>query len=203
MITGQTSNVPFAPQPSSFAALAGPATPSSRGSKPQRVYQNLPVPRQAGFSLIEVLVAAVLLAIGLVGLSLMMMQSVEGTVAARNQTLAAMEASSLAELILMNPGSLGHFVNPVNYDSDCLSPSGCDTEQWAAGNLARWQSAIASSLADARGLVCFDASPNDGDITDPACDQAGAPVVKVFWTGMQHAGSSSARLQRLALPVNL
>lgn len=167
------------------------------------VYRTLPAHRQAGFSLIEVLVAAVLLAIGLVGLALMMMDSVQGTVAARNQTLAAMEASSLAELILMNPGSLGHFVNPVDYSGDCMSASGCDTEQWAAGNLARWQTAIVSSLADARGVVCFDASPNDGDVTDPACDQAGAPVVKVFWTAMQHAGSSAARLQRVALPVDL
>ena len=158
---------------------------------------------QAGFSLIEVLVAAVLLAIGLVGLSLMMMQSVQGTVEARNQTLATMEASSLAELIVMNPASLGHYIHPVDYDADCMSPEGCDSEQWAAANFVRWQTGIASSLAHALGVVCLDTSPNDGDSADPACDQAGAPVVKVFWTDVQHADSSAAQLQRVALPVDL
>ena len=95
-----------------------------------------------GFSLIEVLVAAVLLAFGLTGLSLMMMKSVQGTAEARDRTWATMEASSLAELILMNPGSLGHFINPVEFIDCGVCAEVCPVEaiffeddlpeQWAA-----------------------------------------------------------------------
>ena len=156
-----------------------------------------------GFSLIEVLVAAVLLAFGLTGLSLMMMMSVQGTAEARDRTWATMEASSLAELILMNPGSLGHFVNPVEFQADCTDESGCDVEQWAAGNFARWQAGIAGSLANAYGLVCLDASPNDGDAVNPACDQAGPAVVKIFWADVAPAGGAAAPGQRIAIPLDL
>jgi len=167
---------------------------------------------QSGFSLLEVLVGAVVFIVGLGGVSLMLMSSVHGSVEARSQTLASMHAASLAELILMNPASLGHYINPEVLTEDCSTAAGCTPAQWAAGNLARWQVEIRQGLADASGVVCRDSTPDDGDTGDPACDEAGPALVKVFWrepvrgfsgdTLEGEAPAASDSQKRLFLPVS-
>lgn len=138
---------------------------------------------QHGFSLVEVMVSAVVFSLGLGGLSLMMLTSVHGTQKAQDQTVATLQASALAELILMNPAALGHYINPVPASREaCASPAGCSSATWASGNLARWQFELEQNLPGSTGLVCRDGSPDDGRSGEPACDGAGSAVVKVFWT---------------------
>lgn len=154
-----------------------------------------------GFSLVEVLVAAAVFSVGLAGLSLTLMASVQGTAEARNRGAAVMHAESLAELILMNPAALGHYLDPPAPVSDCFETSGCGDAQWAAGNLVRWQYELRQSLAAAEGLVCRDASPDDGDRFAPACDGAGPAVVKVFWEESALAGNPVGEPQRVVRAV--
>lgn len=154
-----------------------------------------------GFSLVEVMVAAAIFSLGLAGLSLMLMTSVHGSVEARNRTAAVMHASSLAELILLNPASLGHFMSPGAATTDCGGAEGCDAADWAAGNLARWQYDLQQSLAEAQGLVCRDATPRDGEIGAPACDGAGPAVVKVIWNEADHAGTQAVDAKRIAVLI--
>jgi type IV pilus modification protein PilV len=157
---------------------------------------------QGGFSLVEVLVAAVIFSIGLGGLSLMMLTSLHGTVEARNYTMATIHASSLAELILLNPSSLGHYINPsAETPSDCLQGGACSDAAWAAGNLARWQFELEQNLARSSVRVCLDSTPDDGHSAEPACDNAGQPVVKVFWSEPRHLEDSSGGLRRIVTPV--
>jgi type IV pilus assembly protein PilV len=156
--------------------------------------------RQRGFSLVEVMVAAVVFSMGLGGLSLMLMTAVHGTIEARNQTEAAMHASSLAELILLNPASTGHYINPPPLtETACAEPPSCSGANWAARNLASWQEQLQQSLAGATGLVCLDSSPNDGNATAPACDGIGRAVVKVFWSEPQHRDAPDDGLRRVVL----
>jgi type IV pilus assembly protein PilV len=155
-----------------------------------------------GFSLIEVLVAAVIFSLGLGGLSLMLLNSAQGSLSARNQTTAAMHAASLAELILLNPASSGHYINPsTRPGGNCLAPEACSGAAWAAGNLARWQYQLQRSLADATGLVCLDATPEDGDAAEPDCDGNGLAVVKVFWVESRHFGDGDDGRRRAVLPI--
>lgn len=159
-------------------------------------------PRQYGFSLVEVLVAAVVFALGLGGLSLMMLTSVHGSVEAQNQTTAAMQAAALAELILLNPAATGHYINPPAQTSEnCFAPAACSSAAWAAGNLARWQYELEQSLAHASGMVCLDATPNDGHAAAPACDGDGRAVVKVFWVEPRHLDDDDGGLRRAVLAV--
>lgn len=155
-----------------------------------------------GFSLIEVLVAAAIFSLGLAGLSLMLMRSVHGSVEARNRTAAVMHAGSLAELILLNPAALGHYIDPPAATSDCLAAEGCGAAEWAAGNLARWQYDLQQSLAHAGGLVCRDSTPQDGTSEDPACDDAGGAVVKVFWSEAGVTGGVLPERQRVAVAIS-
>lgn len=158
--------------------------------------------QQSGFSLIEVLVAAIIFSLGLGGLSLMLMTSVHGTLEARNQTMAVAQMSSLAELIRLNPATIGHNIEPLpEVDGQCAAPEICFDTAWAAGNFAQWQSELEQNLARAKGLVCRDASPNDGGVTDPACDGAGRAVVKVFWDDPHHADEPGSGLRRAVLPL--
>lgn len=158
--------------------------------------------RQHGFSLVEVMVAAVVFSLGLGGLAMMMLTSVHGTIEARNQTMAAMQASSLAELILLNPSATGHYINPPLADVvDCAAVEGCSGVEWAAGNLADWQDQLQRSLAGATGMVCRDATPGDGQAADPACDGSGRTAVKVFWAETHHRDENDGGLRRAVLPV--
>ena len=157
---------------------------------------------QNGFSLVEVLVAAVVFSFGVGGLSLMLMTSVHGTIEARNQTTARVHASELAELILMNPSALGHYISPPEGPGeDCMAPEGCSDLAWASGNLLRWQQALESNLARSTGLVCLDSSPDDGSAEHPACDGAGRTVVKVFWSEPFHLQNADGGQRRLVVPV--
>lgn len=152
---------------------------------------------QTGFSLVEVMVSLLIFTVGLAGLSLMLLTSVRGTRQAQNETIAATQASSLAELILMNPAALGHYINPeMEYAEHCIAPTQCDAAAWAAGNLAHWHMQLEQSLALSSGLVCRDSSPNDGSRDQPACDGVGPAVVKVFWSDHQGLKPSERHLQR-------
>lgn len=157
---------------------------------------------QGGFSLVEVLVAAVVFSFGVGGLSLMLMTSVHGTIEARNQTTARVHVSELAELILMNPSARGHYITPPDGPmEDCMAPDGCSDVSWAAGNLVRWQQALESNLARSAGVVCLDSTPDDGDLTDEACDGSGHTVVKVFWAEPFHLHDTDGGLRRVVLPL--
>ena len=154
-----------------------------------------------GFSLVEVLIAVVVFSLGLGGLSLMMMTSVRGTLEAGNETVAAMQAAELAELILLNPSLTGHYINPGQAGSDCLAPDSCSGQNWAASNLALWQIELERNLKNATGLVCRDSTPLDGLSGSPACDGSGSAVVKVFWAEQTHPEEADGGMRRSVLPI--
>ena len=154
-----------------------------------------------GFSLVEVLIAVVVFSLGLGGLSLMMMTSVRGTVEAGNETMAAMQAATLAELILLNPSLTGHYINPTEATSDCLAPARCSTQEWAAGNLARWQAELERNLQHATGMVCRDSTPFDGQGGSPECVGSGNTVVKVFWAEQTHPEEADDGMRRSVMPI--
>jgi type IV pilus assembly protein PilV len=157
---------------------------------------------QHGFSLVEVLVAAAVFSLGLGGMSLMLMNSAKYSLEARNQTAAAMQAAALAELILLNPAAREHYINPpAAAGGNCLAPEVCSEAAWAAGNLARWKYELQRSLANATGLVCLDATPEDGDAAEPGCDGNGGAVVKIFWTEPRDDAGEDDGRRRAVLPV--
>ena len=138
--------------------------------------------RRAGFSLIELTVATAIYSMGLGSLSLMMMVAVQGTTEAGHEGMAALQAASMAELILMNPGAVGHYmIEPGGDPPDCGSGPACTAEEMAEWTLRSWRDGLAAALPAGAGLVCLDGTPGDGEPADAACNGAGGPVVKVFW----------------------
>jgi type IV pilus assembly protein PilV len=165
---------------------------------------NLHSGRGAGFSLIELTVATAIYSMGLGSLSLMMMIAVQGTTEAGHEGVAALQAASLAEQILMNSGAVGHFINDPGGDPpDCTGDLVCTADEMAAWTLKVWRNDLAAALPAGSGLVCLDGTPGDGETADPACDGAGGPVVKVFWniTEIEGEPDSGTGRQAARLPV--
>lgn len=136
---------------------------------------------ESGFSLIEVMIAMLVLAVGAAGMGLMLLTSVQGTVQAQERSQATFQASELAQLIHANPAVLGHLTHSYEAVTECSVENPCPDGQWARDHLQQWQQELQHSISLALGTVCHDSSPLDGDLSDLACDGLGDAVVKVVW----------------------
>ena len=121
---------------------------------------------QGGFSLLEVMIAATVLSVGFSGLSLLSLQGIAATMAARQHSEAVLLASEIGVLMRLSPAGFS---------------------QWQAG----WEQRVAASLPNGVAQVCLDGTPDDGSMAAPACDGNGPTVVKLFW---REAGSGEQRL---------
>ncbi|WP_169741269.1 type IV pilus modification protein PilV [Andreprevotia chitinilytica] len=139
---------------------------------------NRPVSRAAntaGFTLLEVLIAVVVIAIGLLGVAGMEALSLSNTSSARTRGLAAVMAASLSSAMSANPGywAAGLLAAPgtVNVNvsvsggitgdttlaaaasADCTAV--CTPVQLAAYDLTNWGKTISQSLPSGTGqIVC-------------------------------------------------
>lgn len=153
--------------------------------------------QESGFSLIELSVATAILSMGLSALSMLMLAAIGGTGEAQHRTFAAAQAASLAEMIAMNPDAAGHYANPAPVRPGACLEQMCNAAEMAAENLQFWQSQVLDGLPGGQGLVCFDSTADDGDLSDPACDGAGGLVIKVFWQARLHPEDEATGPQRM------
>ncbi|NTV09649.1 MAG: type IV pilus modification protein PilV [Zoogloea sp.] len=155
---------------------------------------------QSGFSLIEVLVAIVIMAIGLLGVAGLNLIALRGTQDAGNRTVATELAYEIAERMRANPGARASYNSGAAIDTtatppDCFS-NACTGAQQALQDRILWARsinnmsitdttarALQARLPDGQAAVCIDSTPNDGTPATPACDNAAnAPfVVKLWW----------------------
>lgn len=146
---------------------------------------------QDGFSLVELTVATAIYSMGLGSLSLMLLLAVQGTSEARMETAAATQAASLAEMILLTSDAAGHYAFPPGPGASLCDPAvGCSAQEMADWQLDAWRSRLAAELPSGQGLVCRDATPNDGDLENAACSGEGDQVIKIFWELPQSAAES-------------
>lgn len=136
---------------------------------------------ERGFSLIEVMVAGAVTATGLAGVTALLMSSVINTSVAEQRTIAALQARQLADMMALTPQAmLTYLADPPAITADCAAAT-CDVVQFAEYNQRIWRIAVATYLPGGRGLVCRDATPDDGTLAEPGCDGTGPMVIKLFW----------------------
>jgi type IV pilus modification protein PilV len=165
--------------------------------------QNSRFRREGGFSLVELSVATAIYSMGLGSLSLMMLLAVQGTTEARFDTTAAVQLSSLAEMILMTSDAAGHYAfSPASGVTACDLGNACSAEEMAVWQLATWRGRLAAELPGGSGLVCRDRTADDGNSDDPDCDGEGGDVIKIFWQPQanHHDPDSTPNRQVLRLP---
>ncbi|MGF6527363.1 type IV pilus modification protein PilV [Variovorax sp. PvP013] len=174
------------------------------GSRPQRV---------AGFTLIEVLVAIVVLSFGLLGMVGLQAASLQANRDARLQSTAILLARELAEMmrgnkeVALKAGNayLGQFatgalVPPTT--SSCLNVGAtpCPTsDDVARAQLTEWLARVNDQLPGARVSICADSAPFDtAGLPVWTCSAAAAGaapngvVIKIGWTRPSFRRATSA-----------
>lgn len=142
--------------------------------------------RQSGFSLIEVLVAAFVLSVGLVGVAGLQAMSLKNNQSAYMRSLASAFAYDLADRMRSNvSGANAGFYDPAQaaVSAQCGTPTGCSSQEMAENDLSEWLGSLTGSLPMGSGFVCIDSTPNDGaDSGDPQCDGNGTQIsIKIWW----------------------
>jgi len=148
-----------------------------------RSYRN-----NSGYSLLEVMVAVVILSIGLTGLGLLQVANVQNTFNSNNRAMAATSARDMADRIRANLIAYenGLFSNATTgTNNGCSTGDGatiCDFTAMAQDDLAQWQLQLGNLLPSGAGVVCVDNGPiDDGNPGAPSCSGTGNTVIKVFW----------------------
>lgn len=157
----------------------------------------------SGFTLIEVLVSMIVLAIGLLGLAGMQAASLKNNQSAFFRSQATQLAYDMADRMRVNREGLsnGNYNNQgaPNNPADCELNS-CTPAQMAGYDLARWNTAIAGQLPGGSGWVCIDSTSDDGTPASPACDGNGeAYAVKIWWTDRREAEQEADRIVRFVM----
>lgn len=139
--------------------------------------------KQTGFTMVEVLVALVVLAIGLLGIAALYLNSLQSGRTAIYRTQAVNLAADLADRIRMNRtaqaayGTL--FADAEVEVAGCYTTGGCIETDLASSDLARWKGTLAQVLPNGQGQVV---------VTPPVA--AGEPtnyVVTVRWAEVGEA----------------
>ena len=152
---------------------------------------------QLGFTLIEILIAVVILSIGLLGLAGLQTTGLHSNHSANLRTQSTLMAYDMTDRMRTNgAGSAGgSYNNPTPTDHGCAwdgsAPADCTPQQMAEHDVWEWNAAVAQSLPQGVGVICLDATPEDGgdadsngtvDNTEYACDNSGSlSVVKLWW----------------------
>ena len=154
--------------------------------------------QQRGFSLIEVLIALLVISFGLLGVAGMQALSISNTGVAGYRSIAALQASSLAAAMSANAG---YWANNTQVSSGVLTtvtgtsvsggnfPTGgtcatasCTPPQMATYDLQQWGATLAATLPNGYGtIIC----------TNPA---NGIPIcqIMIYWVEKSYAQNQSS-----------
>jgi len=165
--------------------------------------------KNAGFTLIEVLIAMVVLAVGLLGLAGLQVTSLRSNQSAYNRTQATQLAYDLADRMRANvAGKITYTTilpSAATVKANCLTTAGCSPSEMAENDLYEWNCAvaggcenntppIAATLPGGQGIVCLDSTPNDGTSAAVAnCDGAGNTYAIKIWWDDDRSGAASLR----------
>lgn len=178
---------------------------------------------EAGFSILEVLIAIIILSFGVLGAVGMQVAAMQANKEARNQATATSFARELAERMRGN-----HTIaiktaaadNPYLFDVTLASTTtiatpavncftaGCPIVKDAATwDVAEWQGRVKDALPTPRVKVCYDQNPFDGTGRPRwnCTDNGDIAVLKMSWTRSNTAGTlefaASSGLPVIVVPL--
>ncbi len=156
-----------------------------------------------GFTLIEVLVAIVIAAIGLLGVAAMQASTLKNAGSSKHRSIAISMTADMSDRMRANlEGAMAAdravgtgynrpraALDDVAYTTPVAAcrTGGCTPADMALDDLATWSARLATSLPRGAGVVCIDSGTGavptyDGTTIDPQCDGLGTMfAIKVFW----------------------
>ena len=143
--------------------------------------------KNSGFTLIEVLIAVVILAGGLLGLAALQAASLKNNQSAYNRSQATQLAYDMADRVRANVAGVGTYTtilpSAATAKPNCLTTTGCIQADMATNDLKEWDTAV-KTLPSGEGIVCFDSTPGTSGASAAAsgCDGAGTTyAIKIWW----------------------
>lgn len=164
-------------------------------------------PAQFGFSLIEVLVAIIVLSVGMLGAVGMQSAALQANKESKNQAAAVTFARELGERMRGNHSVAikdDAAVNPYLFDTmltgtssvaaftvNCFTTGCSNPKDAATWDVADWRGRVFDALPTPRVKVCFDEDPYDsaGVARWDCTDKGDLAVLKMSWTSTNTAGS--------------
>jgi type IV pilus assembly protein PilV len=145
---------------------------------------------QSGFTMVEVLVALVVLAIGLLGIAALYLNSLQAGRTAIYRTQAVTLAADLADRIRMNRTAQNSyatlFADAVAAVPACSTTGGCTDLQLASTDLSNWKAMLAQVLPNGQGQVAVTLPIAPGEPT--------SYVVTVRWAEVGEAAPVAFQL---------
>ncbi len=141
---------------------------------------------EQGFTLIEVMIAVLVLSIGLLGLAGLQVTALQNNQGSFMRSQATALAYDLADRMRANVlGTISGNYNPADaaVTANCATTTGCSPQEMAQTDLQDWLTSITTYLPLGEGFVCIDSTPSDGaNATNPACDGVGTQfAIKIWW----------------------
>jgi type IV pilus assembly protein PilV len=168
---------------------------------------------RAGFTLVEVLVALLVVALGIAGAAALQTLAIRAARDAMRLSDGTRLAGSLAERMRANPRALAQPDNPylhLDYDAGsgaptapalCYADTDCDADELARFDVFEVAEAVAANFPGGRIRVCRDGSePDAAGVSAWTCDaEDGAPiVVKLGWRAQ---GDRETGPPKLTMPL--
>jgi len=169
------------------------------------VHKTIKSHQQTGFTLLEVLIAFVILSVGLLGIVNLQAMSKKFTHQAMQRTIAVSLAESIIERIRTNPGAIQIYENLAEPGDDaiaseptpvCSGTAVCTIAEIAAHDIWEWQQSLAGATvqtsggANASGLI----SPQACLVFDEDSPKVstGTLTVLIQWTGLNQLSDAAA-----------
>jgi type IV pilus assembly protein PilV len=155
--------------------------------------------RSRGFTMLETLIALLILSFGLLGIAGIYVAGVQNNKSANLRTIATQQAYDMADRMRANLAGLTVPLPAMPYyhlptaaqKANCYTTTNCSPQDMALNDYYEWNDAN-SPISNARvlpggfGITCLDSTPNDGSwngtAVTHACDGLGTVyAIKVWW----------------------
>jgi type IV pilus assembly protein PilV len=167
----------------------------------------------AGFTMLEVLIAIVVIAFGLLGVAGLQVVALKNNQSAAYRLIATTLANDMVDRVKTNAvGASDLLYDQPELDAyttqvpECLSLAGCSPQQLAQNDRFEWAQLVAAALPGGRAIVCLDSTPDDGlNAAAPACDRAAGTAlyaVKIWWNDERNQAADPNRPMRFSWAFN-
>ncbi|MBK1692763.1 type IV pilus modification protein PilV [Ectothiorhodospira mobilis] len=142
--------------------------------------------RNSGVSLVEVLVALVVLSIGILGVAALHGTALKNNTSSYVRSQMMLTAYDLADRMRANrEAALNGEYDGINgaQHGNCETATGCTPQQMAEHDIWTWKIRLGAIIPNATGTVCRDSSPDDGtSLGAAACSGSGdLRAIKIWW----------------------
>jgi type IV pilus assembly protein PilV len=165
---------------------------------------------QAGFTMLEVLVSILVIAVGLLGMAGLQMQSLRAGHSAYYRSIATQLAYDMGDRMRGNlSGVLANGYNRTGIATDyatavanCNTTAGCVAADLAKNDAYEWQQMVQTLLPGGEAIICIDSTPNDGTsgaahgcdgVTPANVNERPLHAIKIWWSDDRSEASTGAK----------